>query len=566
MVTLFQASAPARVDTSDPKDDNSTPQPPVKDENQSNEDLYTLKVARAVDAYIDAFTEACNSTHKATLSASVNQDSIRQALRAVNVDDVLNKQTAYRIFCETYGIRQWFVAPEDGVRGLLRGALLLYASPLKTALHCAHQATVEAATHAADVANLSEADSMKQLLLDQALSLLDDWEQTTWEQLNRNIHAEAEFPAPDRFARLKSTLTSLMAESAAKNAAKQLEKYKLMLTAGLATTAIKGEEVKSPLMTPSRSANEERVPKPEPVHQWSEFYMGWLEKCNRRGMWQRRWFALSLRQQKIWWFGHPEEQPARGVVSLVGATVICDIAGQYSGQPVFRILTARSRRNEMSQGDEISFVGTRTKKDVASLTLRASSQGGKQQWCDMISSGISGLVRKTPPRYELEAYPPDTVGRKGSISERTEEKGVPRKISTQVFSESTQSTTASQGDATLESHALEFCEEKGNDEKKEDDEGDRKLREQLLYEEIVNASSQSLPSPEEWEILECVVRAVREYLGEVQIRLTEQSAKLIADGMLPLGRIEDLHSALLKVLVPVHHQSFVIASDGDGVQ
>jgi len=258
--------------------ENQMHQPHLKGIHSSNEDLYTLKVARAVDSYIDAFTEACSSTHKAALSASVNQDTIRQALGAVNVDDVLNKKTAYRIFCETYGIRQWFVAPEDGVRGLLRGALLLYASPLKAALRCAHEATVEAATHAADVAKLSEADSMKHMLLDQALSLLDEWQNTTWEQLNRNIHAEAEFPAPDRFARLKSKLTGLMAKSAAKNATQQLEKYKVMLMAGLN----RSDNLIKPSLSAFALQTEEDTE--SLVNQWSEFYMGWLEKCNRRGM------------------------------------------------------------------------------------------------------------------------------------------------------------------------------------------------------------------------------------------------------------------------------------------
>lgn len=533
--------------------ENQMHQPHLKEIHSSNEDLYTLKVARAVDSYIDAFTEACSSTHKAALSASVNQDTIRQALGAVNVDDVLNKKTAYRIFCETYGIRQWFVAPEDGVRGLLRGALLLYASPLKAALRCAHEATVEAATHAAEVAKLSEADSMKHMLLDQALSLLDEWQNTTWEQLNRNIHAEAEFPAPDRFARLKFKLASLMAKSAAKNATQQLEKYKVMLMAGLKRPDNLDKPSLSAFALPTEEDTESMV------NQWSEFYMGWLEKCNRRGMWQRRWFALSLRQQRIWWFGHPEEQPARGVLSLVGANLVRDITGNLSGQPVFRILAsgghqqdlgvqatyAASAAGEPGSHPETSFIGTRTKKNVASLTLRALSGGGKQQWCDMISSGISGLTTKeTPCRYNLEAHPPT----RSQVPEESE--GIPRKISTRVFPPST-AIQPSQDPEGGNVQTAEPCVTTASlTDDHEEDEAERLRKEEELYEEIVNASNQSSPSPEEWEILECVVQAVREYLGEVQSRLTEQSAKLIADGMLPMGRIEDLHSALLKVLVP----------------
>ena len=48
-------------------------------------------------------------------------------------------------------------------------------------------------------------------------------------------------------------------------------------------------------------------------------------------------------------------------------------------------------------------------------------------------------------------------------------------------------------------------------------------------------------------MLECVVKAVGEYVEASQAHLTEQASKIVADGMLPMPREDELHVVLLRV-------------------
>lgn len=553
---------------------------------------YTLQVASAVDEYINAFIKACNGSHKAQLSAAVHPDAVQSALLAVNLDDVLGRASAHRIFCESYGIRSWIMAPEDGVRGLLRASLKLYEPHLLEVLKNAHTATVSAARAAAD-AHQSQSpaeETLQQLLLDQALSMLDEWQDRTREQLNRNVHAEAEFPAPEKFSALKARLNGLMREASAKRAVRQMEEYKRMLGATL------GIETGAKQYGPRRLEKKEAallVPSTPVPPAWSEIFMGWLDKCNRHGLWQRRWFALSLRQQRLWWFGHPEEQPARGVVHLAGAKLLPDVAGgsfpsngsgtlhalrQIShagaGHTTFRLLLGPhstqggsptvSRHNiNIFGNDDSSLLGSGTKTRVTALTLRATTAAGKKEWCQMLEKGISGVhVSQNQPDEATASVPVHALSAEDIFDDS--ESPVERKISTKVFA-NPEDNGPSGDKIHLHDEEVRKSSEDGETlpetvqqsmagEEEEQDDEVREARERALFEEISGQTGRN-PTAEEWEVLECVVQAVREYMGEVQGRLTDQASKVIADGMLPVDRTDELHGALLRVLVPAEGTS-----------
>ena len=210
----------------------------------------------------------------------MHPDHIRAALATVNIDAVLGKENAHLIFKMSYGWRSWLLAPEDGVRGLLRACLQLYEAPLRAILAEVRDLSLEAVrssarrsskgTRGQERSTAAAAETIQQLLLDQAESLVRGWHDQTWDQLGRNLHAEAEFPAPERFSKLKSRLQQLLAAAASAQTAKLNEEYKRMLQETLHTLENRGIKQHMPVPVVAQ----EIKPAEEEPPSWSEFYMG----------------------------------------------------------------------------------------------------------------------------------------------------------------------------------------------------------------------------------------------------------------------------------------------------
>ncbi|KAG7667832.1 hypothetical protein KSW81_005750 [Nannochloris sp. 'desiccata'] len=560
-------------------------------------------VTQVADSFINAFIVVCSTQFKSQISQKVHPDTIRTALSSINLDESLGHEEVHQVFKRCYGVKHWLLAPEDGVRGVLRASLQLYEAPLRHILMEMTEITLEAANLAmksnAKAATRGQGsmkkssladDAVRQLLLDQAENLVEQWRDQTWEQLRRNLHAEAEFPAPERFAKLKSRLQELLGAEAAKQAARQNETYKRMLLDTL--QQLQNTTIKShlPLLPPSSTKT---APPTAPVKEeppsWSEFFMGWLMKQNRHGIWQRRWFALSIRQQRFWYFASPEEQPARGIGDLAGAKLVSleeqedEVDGEIENkqQKTFRIIfhasdTPITGENPVrtlpippeAQKAVEALTGQKTKTLTMELTLRAATVSSKNQWCDMLSRAVVGV----PEEPKVEAAAGGAAVNNGPaalpagqvpdpfVEDKDDSRHVGRKISTKVFRQGNgEKKTEEESSNKNINTAVSVCSSDNEDEKsslnsqendieEEEDEESRLEREMALFDEIA-AQAEYTATAEEQAVLECVSLAVREYIVDALGYLTEQASRIIADGMLPLSRAEELHSKLLTVLI-----------------
>lgn len=570
-----------------------------------------MQVSGATNDFIAAFTLLCNTTFKGRIVAAIHPRTIHSTLAEVNLEEVLGKEAAYSNYKR--GVHNWLIAPEDGVRHLLRNTFLLFEPPLRGILSNIHAAMADAAKAAMERSaskrkgkTTALEENLNAMLLSQALQAIATWRDQTWDQLAGNLHAEAEFPSPQRFETLKTRLQQLLGAVAARRAAHMAAEHKRMLAASLgyslqslaATNAASGKGPPSPVaaapVAPSKPV--------DVIPSWSEFYMGWMEKKNRHGMWQRRWFALSVRQQRLWYFQHPEEQPARGTISLHGAVLVAE---EDANDPhAFRVVIpsafaaaaggghgAQEAPQQAKHG--ITLTGARTKTGALAMALRASSGASKKEWLDMLGKAIVGVPPEQevvePAPAEVSAVPnlPATPPAAELLEESEEAAGIERKISTKVFANRLKEDSASEdgsekpgskavpgkptggtapkkrggrvskadsdeaqdveagGRRRSTSREKESAEGDGDEEV---DEESRAEAERQLFEEIAEQAASREPSGDELAVLECVTQAVREYVQQAQETLTEQASKIIADGLLPMNRTDQLHAALLKVL------------------
>lgn len=546
--------------------------------NQTNSENYTITASVRSLQYINTFTTICNTSHKNCISETVSPHTIKSSLDAVNLDTVLGPSSAPVYFQQVYGYREWLLAPEDGVRGLLRESLLLYKEPLKEKLEGVYEAIIAAVRAAGDKMKEEERekrnadrkkgivraaeDNLDELMIDTAIQTISSWRDATAVQLMTNLHAEAEFPSRDSFERLRRRLDELMHASQMKKKQAIVEEYKRLLA--LSLRELYGNNSNAPeskdlsIVTP--------ITNKAPA--WSEFYMGWLQKRSRRGIWQRRWVVLSVRLQRAWWYGHPEEEFARGTIDIKGGRVIDVHEGLQDGG-AFEILVAEAA-GPFSSGAE--FLGPRTKKNVVSLTLKAPSIGGKKQWMEMVDKGIQGLTAAELEAIEaaekLERAKLDSASFSPGAGENDHENKVERKISTKVFPDEKKpidkkntAVGASTDSEASSSSAASSTTSEETDEELEESEEQRIAREQALFDEIAQQAQQVSPSQDDLAVLECVIKAVKEYLTEsVLIHLTEQASKVIADGMLPMGRETVLHGDLLKGMLTAMSTATGVAS------
>ncbi len=290
------------------------------------------------------------------------------------------------------------------------------------------------------------------------------------------------------------------------------------------------------------------------------------------GKWQRRWVVLSPEKQKLYYFAHPEENPARGTASLVGCHVFPEVFedGEFD-ELAFKLVFKQAPGQAAGLDLPFSFGGKT--KQAAALTLRAGSAGTKAEWLDMVGKTILGEsdVRGAGGKGSggLGAQVDLVVDASGKAE---------RKISSQVFEDEDGSKGekegATRGDSerrrpkrrgkSLASFSIgkRGIEEAVDGELDDggDDEGqsmdrselisDEALADELaLFEEVSAQAEQALPSAEEAIMLECISQAVRSYMLDSQRLIVEQASKIVKDGMLPFKHARELHDELLGVVL-----------------
>ena len=562
---------------------------------------HTLKVAQASGVFVSSFSDACAHQFRSAISHAVHPNTVRATCSAVNLDSVLNISAATSIFRSTYALHKWIAAPEAGLRALIRHCLQLYEPSLRETCNAAAKVISSAASAASERGGLNVDEFLKELLLEKALEVVELWKQDTLKQLAGNLHAEAEFPAPERFMKLRCRLEELLQEGARRKLLQKIETLKRQLED--ATAELEGRHSPQTSRSQSRAAHQS-LAKGLPIsrtmsssrnngsepHRWAEYFMGWIDKRSRRGTWQRRWVVISPVQQRLWYFGDPEEQPARGSASLKGAEVQ-DGAAQdgmiedrrtRAANPshVFHIMFSENHCPSQSFeyavgsrvlrfGRELPYVSMseRMTKPLATLTLCAASETSKDQWMQMMRRAIAGEDPTTSMQggSSLAAGIADEDGEGNSSP-------VERKISTKVFRSSEDENGSGEAKSN---HSSSYNEKEVNEEiedetesigkvdlacSKEDDE-EAKLRARLaaeaaLFDEIAEQASSVTLSDEEVQVLECCVQAAREYLKDSLVFVTEQAGRVISDGMLPVGnREEEMRTALLQLLMPAVDES-----------
>ena len=277
---------------------------------------------------------------------------------------------------------------------------------------------------------------------------------------------------------------------------------------------------------------------------------------------------LSPEKQKLYYFAHPEENPARGTASLVGCHVFPEVFedGEFD-ELAFKLVFKQAPGQAAGLDLPFSFGGKT--KQAAALTLRAGSAGTKAEWLDMVGKTILGEsdVRGAGGKGSggLGAQVDLVVDASGKAE---------RKISSQVFEDEDGSKGekegATRGDSerrrpkrrgkSLASFSIgkRGIEEAVDGELDDggDDEGqsmdrselisDEALADELaLFEEVSAQAEQALPSAEEAIMLECISQAVRSYMLDSQRLIVEQASKIVKDGMLPFKHARELPGELL---------------------
>lgn len=523
---------------------------------------YTETVVAAAEEFIDLFADACNSSMKSKISDAIHHQKIERVLKDVDVSSHLTVESAYATFKRAYGWRTWIHAPEEGVRGLIRETITLYYAPLRMVLDEVHQCTLEASMLAMEECTLLQGvknENMKRAVEDQVLESLKEWNKATWEQLSRNLHAEVEFPAPERFRALREYIDQLMEKESIKQAERLSIHYRHMLEASLRKLKLSEsnlKEMKQDILSSHAVQGIENKEGPE-IHakpEWTEFYMGWLEKKNRYGMWQRRWFAVSSEKQRLWYFAHPEEQPARGAAWLKNCILIDKIPGAdpLEFQLIFSSEYSASKDQVISSSQKL-LSGSKTKVDMQAITARASSEASKQEWLRMLSRAIRGqmLGQSTINIAAIQdGLGQNKTERKISSKVFPDEEACPH-IEEMINKSGENKVRKPRRNKTLRSHGVDI-DDMGN-QKNDIDEEERLQAEIQLYDEILEQAAKASPTEEEALLLGCVTKAVKEYMIDCQQTITEQASKIIADGMLPMLRSNELHNSILQTLLPEKH-------------
>lgn len=455
----------------------------------------TLEVALASRLFAAKLSEAFHTEEgvRSGVREALNREFIHAAFKGLPLETVLSLENAFTVFRQAYGWQKYLAAPERGVRALISQCIFLCWDPMKQAADSVKEAAI-AAAEAADFSSKSQRSVtsvsdhyrealLRETILEGAKCSIEKWHKETLEQLHNLLEAECRRPAPEHFLALKSALGSSHSD-------------------------------------PHHLTTEPESTAKSPEESWSQFYMGWMMKLNRKGQWQRRWVVLSLKQQTLWYFKDPEEAPARALYSLSGAKLIPEVPllDSEGSQMVFRLVLPLEPIRRLSNSP-MKLLASPLKAPVQTvLTLKADSVSTKDQWIDMLQKAIAGVA----PSWTGSHKPLP----RSSPSQDSQE-SIERKISTVVFDDSKMEDQESVEDFDDEELAAKQA-----------------AQEAALIEEIQSQAATKKLTDEDRRVLTLVIECCRGYVKEAHSRLADLTAKVVAAGVLDRSEAE-LYDELL---------------------
>jgi hypothetical protein len=157
--------------------------------------------------------------HGATAPISASQLS---AAFKIDLSPVLSPQSGFHLLTHSYGYESWLVAPEKGLRCIIREALERYRPPMEEAAGKVRDSLLEAA--AAALAHLAGLPAGEQeLLLARAEACIHGWHRGVQEQLQAVLAAEQACPDSQRFDAVRQQIMTLLATCGTAGPAAQVQ-------------------------------------------------------------------------------------------------------------------------------------------------------------------------------------------------------------------------------------------------------------------------------------------------------------------------------------------------------
>lgn len=157
--------------------------------------------------YADAFDAALQRDPALRSAATAPLTSGLGAAFAVDLS-VLSAQPAEAIFFQAYGYEPWLLAPEKGVRALIRSALELFRPAVVATVDGVFDALKVAAVQAAERALAGAPDWQHQQLMEAALASVGAWRCAALHQVASLLDAESAAPDGAAFAAVRERLAA----------------------------------------------------------------------------------------------------------------------------------------------------------------------------------------------------------------------------------------------------------------------------------------------------------------------------------------------------------------------
>ena len=553
---------------------------------------------------------------RSDIRSALQRELIYQQFANLPLETVLAVDHVHSVFRSTYGLKQWLVAPENGVRNLISECIKLCWHPMKDTADSIRDAVIQAADSTGhgqtssssnkkkSITNKNKADKyrdaiIKDAILDGAKAAIQKWHTETLSQLEAVLEAECMRPAPEHFVALKVALLQQL-----QSPPRTISNSKLTITGqSLALASHPITEDQPQTSPPSR-----------PKEEWSQFYMGWLEKKNRHGVWQRRWVVLSSRQRTAWYFKNPDEVPARAMIKLDDAAIIelptppinsrssmVNGSGssknskgavrdqhRHSFQLVLSHAPVKRGSNANSKSKSRQQQQKQQQQQPTIITFAADTSAVKRQWMEMLGMAVHGLSVADGQNDDGERAPGNNNDNNTSLSsqipankftipnlrmqQEQEENGttmasqegdgsvVKRKISTKVFPNEEEEEEEKKNEGALSSssyYSKTSTEgEKTQEEEETEEEKERKAalkaaQEAALIADIEQDAAAAAATEEETIIYQLIITATRTYIKEAHARMADLTGKVVASGMLDRSENE-LYDDVLEAVLDEH--------------
>lgn len=540
---------------------------------------------------------------RSDIRSALQRELIYEQFCFLPLGTFLTPEHVHSLWRSTYGLKQWLVAPENGVRNLVSECIKLCWYPIKNTADSIRDAIIQAADYAGEQSSnkkstATKADKyrdtiIKDAILDGAKAAIQKWHNETLSQLEAMLEAECMRPTPEHFVALKMALLQQLQSPPPTNSSNGNSKLAVSgQSLALASHPISGDQP-------------ETSPHTRPKQEWSQFYMGWLEKKNRHGVWQRRWVVISSKQRTAWYFKNPDEVPARAMIKLDNAAIIelptppINISGSVVGgrknskgavkdqhRHTFQLVLSHAPVKRGSNNASISNSGQQ--QQPAIMTFAADTSAVKRQWIEMLGMAGQGLSaadgqnahendnnnnntslssqhssnKFTIPNLRIQQEQEDNGATMVSHEEgdlHLDGPVVKRKISTKVFPQEEgeeekknkeASSSSSSSEATTSStEGKETQEETG--EEKERKAALKAAQEAALIADIEQDAAAVAPTDEETKVYQLIITATRKYIQEAHARMADLTGKVVASGMLDRSENE-LYDDVLEAVLDEH--------------